>query len=79
MANRLAGCCALVVFAFCLVLGLKANNTFSTTVTRALVAMGGTFAVGLLIGWIAQKMLDENIKSEEEKLKKQSEGVVDDR
>ena len=79
MANRMAGCCALVVFAFCLVLGLKANNTFSTTVTRALVAMGGTFVVGLLIGWIAQKMLDENIKSEEEKLKKQSEGVVDDR
>jgi len=79
MANRLAGCCALVVFAFCLVLGLKANNTFSTTVTRALVAMGGTFVVGLLIGWIAQKMLDENLKSEEEKLKKQSEGVVDDR
>lgn len=79
MANRLAGCCALVVFTFCLVLGLNANNTFSTTVTRALVAMGGTFVVGLLIGWIAQKMLDENLKSEEEKLKKQSEGVVDDR
>jgi NhaP-type Na+/H+ or K+/H+ antiporter len=79
MANRLAGCCALIVFAFCLVLGLNAHNTFSTTVGRALVAMGGTFVVGLLIGWIAQKMLDENLKAEEEKLKKQSEGVVDDR
>jgi NhaP-type Na+/H+ or K+/H+ antiporter len=79
MANRLAGCCALVVFAFCLLLGLRADNTFSTTVTRALMAMAGTFAVGLLIGWIAQKMLDENLKAEEEKLKKQSEGVVDDR
>jgi len=79
MANRLAGCCALVVFAFCLILGLRADNTFSTTVTRALIAMGGTFVLGLLIGWIAQKMLDENIKVEEEKLKKQSEGVVDDR
>ena len=79
MANRLAGCCALVVFAFCLVLGLRANNTFSTTVTRALLAMAGTYGIGLLIGWVAQKMLDENLKNEEEKLKKQSEGVVDDR
>ena len=79
MANRMAGCCALVAFAFSLLLGLRADNTFSTTVTRALIAMGGTFAVGILIGWIAQKMLDENLKTEEEKLKKQSEGVVDDR
>jgi hypothetical protein len=79
MTNRLAGCCALVVFAFCLLLGLRVGNTFSTTVSRALVAMAGTFGIGLMIGWIAQKMLDENIKSEEAKLKKQSEGVVDDR
>jgi len=79
VARRLAGCCALVVFAFCLIQGLQAHNSFSTTVTRALIAMAGTFAVGLLIGWIAQKMLDENLKAEEEKLKKQSEGVVDDR
>jgi hypothetical protein len=79
MANRLAACCALVVFALCLLLGLEANNSFTTTVSRALAAMAGTYGVGLLLGWIAQKMLDENLKNEEEKLKKQSEGVVNDR
>ena len=73
MAKRLAGCCALVVFAFCLVIGMRAQNTFSTTVTRALVAMGGTFVVGLALGWVAQRMLDENVKAEERRLKEPSE------
>jgi NhaP-type Na+/H+ or K+/H+ antiporter len=80
VAKRLAGCCALVVFAFCLIQGLQAHNSFSTTVTRALFAMVVTFVVGLIIGWVADRMLDENLKAEEAKLgKKQSEGVVDDR
>ena len=79
MAKRLAGCCALVVFAFCLLLGLRADNTFSTTLSRALVAMAGTFVVGLVLGSIAQRMLDENLKSEEEKLKNRTEVTVDDR
>ena len=80
VARRLAGCCALVVFAFCLIQGLQAHNSFSTTVMRALLAMLGTFVVGLVIGWVAERMLDENLKAEEAKLaKKQSEGVVDDR
>ena len=79
MPKRLAGCCALVVFAFCLMLGMRANNTFSTTITRALVAMAGTFAVGLGIGVVAQRMLDENLRDETDKLKNQGQGVVDDR
>jgi NhaP-type Na+/H+ or K+/H+ antiporter len=80
VARRLAGCCALVVFAFCLIQGLAAHNSFSTTVMRALLAMLGTFVLGLIIGWVAERMLDENLKAEETKLaKKQSEGVVDDR
>ena len=79
MAKRLAGCCALVVFAFCLLLGLRADNTFSTTLSRALIAMGGTFAVGIVIGGVAQRMLDENLRAEETRLKNQSQGAVDDR
>jgi len=70
---------ALVVFSLCLVLGMRAENTFSTTVARALVAMAGTFVVGLVLGSIAQRMLDENLKSEEEKLKNRTEVTVDDR
>jgi hypothetical protein len=72
VTKRFAGVCALIVFAFCLVLGIRADNTFSTTVTRALAAMAGTFAIGLVLGWAAQRMLDENIKLEERKLKSQS-------
>lgn len=79
MPRRLAGVCALVVFAFCLILGLRAENTFSTTVTRALVAMAGTFVVGLAVGWVGQRMLDENLKPEEEKFKNQTQGAVNDR
>jgi hypothetical protein len=79
MANRLAAVCALVVFAFCLILGIQAGNSFATTLSRALAALVGTFGVGLAVGWVAQKMLDENLKTEEERLKKQSEGAGDDR
>ena len=79
MPKRLAGCCALVVFAFCLILGIRAGNTFSTTVTRALVAMAGTFVVGLGVGAVAQRMLDENLRAEADKLKIQGQGAVDDR
>ena len=79
MPKRLAGCCALVVFAFCLVLGLRAENTFSTTISRALVAMAGTFVVGLLVGFVAQRMLDENLRPDEDKLKNESQGAGNDR
>jgi hypothetical protein len=78
MAKRLAACCALVVFAFCLVLGIRAGNTFSTTMSRALTAMAGAFGVGLGVGFVAQRMLDENLRAEEDKLKSQSQGASSD-
>ena len=43
MARRIAAGSALLVFAVALLLGLVAQNTFATTVGRALVAMAGTF------------------------------------
>ena len=39
MTQRIASSMALVAFAVCLVGGLEAGNTFTTTVTRALVAI----------------------------------------
>jgi hypothetical protein len=69
VVKRFAAVCALIVFAFCLVLGIRADNTFTTTVTRAMIAMAGTFAVGLVLGAAGQRMLDENLKAEELKLK----------
>lgn len=79
MSSRLAAAISLVVFAFCLVMGLGAGNTFTTTVTRALVAMAATYAVGLVIGGVAQKMLDENLKAEEQRLKNESARPPEDR
>ncbi|MGA3068234.1 MAG: hypothetical protein ABSF29_15425 [Tepidisphaeraceae bacterium] len=64
---------ALLVFAVCLVVGgLEADNSFATTVERAIVAMLATLVIGLIIGTMAQKMIDENLESEAEKLKKSS-------
>ena len=61
MVRRLAASTALVAFAVCILVGLQAGNTFSTVVSNALLALGGTFAVGLVVGSMAQKMLDENL------------------
>ena len=69
MTQRIAALTSLVAFAFCLIVGLQADNTFGTTVSRALTAMCVTFCIGLVLGAMAQKMLDENVKHEQEKLK----------
>lgn len=70
MAIRIASSMALLVFAACLLIGgMQAGNPFTTTVTRALVAMAGTFVIGMIIGSMAQKMIDENVQNEEKKLK----------
>ena len=61
----------LIAFAVCLIVGaFHAGNSFTTTVSRALVAMAGTYVIGLVLGFMGQKMLDENVKAEEEKLRK---------
>jgi ACR3 family arsenite efflux pump ArsB len=71
MVNRMAGVTALLVFVVCLVVGgIGADNTFETTVERALTAMAVTLVIGLVIGAMTRKMLEENVKSEEEKIKK---------
>jgi NhaP-type Na+/H+ or K+/H+ antiporter len=73
MASRIAASMALLAFAVCLVVGgIKADNSFATTVERAVTAMLATLVIGLVVGVMARKMLDENLKSEEEKLKKSS-------
>ncbi len=69
MAKRMAGVLSIVVFAFCLLLGLRAGNPFSTIVSRALVGMAGTYVIGLVLGGIAQRMVDENMRDEERKLR----------
>jgi hypothetical protein len=69
MAFRIASIMGLMSFAVCLIVGaFQADNPFTTTVSRALVALLGTMCVGLLVGVMAQKMLDENLKTAEAKI-----------
>ena len=59
MATRIAAIMALVAFATCLVMGIVVENPFSTVIMRAIGAMIVTLIVGLIIGTMAQKMLEE--------------------
>jgi hypothetical protein len=69
MPQRLAAAMALLAFAVSLYIGgIQTDNPFTTTVTRALVAMAGTFVIGLIVGAMGQKMIDENMKTAKQKL-----------
>ena len=72
MAQRISAALSLVVFLVCLLCGASAGNPFGTVVSRALLAMLGTLVIGLVLGVMAQRMLDENLKIEEEKMKNES-------
>ena len=61
MTRRIAASMSLVAFFVCIVTGLQAQNPFTTVVTKALIAMAVTFVVGLILGAMAQKMLDEDV------------------
>lgn len=62
MPQKVAAILAMIAFAMCMVIGgLQAGNPFSTTVLRSLVAMAGTFVIGLVLGAMGQKMLTENV------------------
>jgi NhaP-type Na+/H+ or K+/H+ antiporter len=77
MAQRLAAVAALIVFSVCLLIGgFGAGNPFITAVERALVAMAATLGLGLIVGWMAQKMLDENIEAQQEHDKTAAAGAL---
>jgi len=80
MARKLAAASALFAFACSLLLGLRAENTFSTTISRALIAMAATFIVGLVIGAMAERMLAENLTVSAKKIENsESKTSVEDR
>ena len=62
MPRRLAIALALVVFAVCMLCGMAANNTFTETVKRSLLAMATTAVIGGVIGAMAGRLLEENVK-----------------
>lgn len=69
MPQRIAAILALIAFALCLSVGsLHAGNSFGTAVVRAVIAMMVTFLIGLVVGTMAQRMLEENLRAHEQKL-----------
>ena len=69
MARKIAAASALLVFAISVLLGMNAQNTFSTTLIRALQAMGVTFILGLMLGAMTEKMMEENVSASKKKNK----------
>lgn len=61
MATRIAAALSMIVFAICVIAGMTAENGFSTIIVRALTAMVVTLIVGMILGAMAQRMLDENL------------------
>ena len=61
MSRRIAAAMSLIAFAVCLVAGIEADNPLGTILARSLVAMAGTLVIGLVVGAMAQKMLDEHL------------------
>ncbi|MFT3788919.1 MAG: hypothetical protein QM770_22560 [Tepidisphaeraceae bacterium] len=77
LPQRMGGILGLVAFAFSLLTGLfEADNPFSTIVLRAIVAMVVTVFVGYLLGWVAQAMLNENVRTIEEAEEKSAEAEI---
>jgi len=68
MPNRVAAAMSLIAFSLCLVMGTLAGNAFSTVVLRAMGAMLATLVVGLVLGAMGQKMIQENVNSPEKNL-----------
>ncbi len=69
MPRRLAASLALLVFAICLIAGLESGNSMSTILSRALVAMLGTLVISLIVGTMAEKMVQENVARREKELR----------
>lgn len=77
MPRRIAATMSLLAFAVCVVLGLAADNPITTTLYRALLAMGGTLVIGLVIGAMAQRMIDEHVDSQRKRAAEKSEVSAD--
>lgn len=61
MPRKMAAAMSLLVFAICLICGVAAHNSFEEILVRALEAMFATLVIGMIIGAMAQKMLEENL------------------
>ena len=69
MPTRIAGCLSLLCFAACLLAGgFGGGASFAEVVGRSLWALAFTFVLGLILGTMAERMLDESLRAEAERL-----------
>jgi len=64
ISKRIAAICSLLAFSLSVIVGIEAGNSFATTVQRALIAMVGTLVIGLVIGTMLHRMIEENLQNE---------------
>jgi hypothetical protein len=77
MMTRIACTLSLLAFVATLVSGsLVAGHPLTTAIPRALVAMAGMFAIGLVVGWMAKKLIEESLQKEVERLDTERQDVL---
>ena len=62
-SRAVAGCFALAAFAVAVVAGLAGGNTTASILVRALIAMAVCYPVGLIIGLMCQRVVEEHAKT----------------
>lgn len=64
---RLTGaCCGLLAFSIAIARGLSVQNAATTILGRAIFAMVLFFALGSILGWVAQRVVQEHVSLKEE-------------
>lgn len=64
MTGTIAGCFALSAFAVAVVAGLAGGNATSSILARALLAMIVCYPMGLLVGLICQRVVQEHLQAQ---------------
>jgi hypothetical protein len=59
-SRAIAGCFALAAFAVAVVAGLAGGNTTASILVRALIAMAVCYPVGLIVGLLCQRVVEEH-------------------
>jgi hypothetical protein len=59
-SRAVAGCFALSAFAVAVVAGLAGGNTTASILVRALIAMAVCYPVGLVIGQVCRRVVEEH-------------------
>jgi hypothetical protein len=63
-SRAVAGCFALAAFAVAVVAGLAGGNSPSAILFRALIAMVVCYPVGLVIGLVCQRVVEDHVNAQ---------------